>query len=67
MVPMCSTFSDIFDELHFITSLQNDVRIIKELPKGLESIPRARKHFTSWSGIGYYEEMTQLWKEFQVL
>eukprot|EP00257_Ricinus_communis_P004243 XP_002517241.2 O-fucosyltransferase 38 [Ricinus communis] len=62
-----STFPDIFDELHFITSLQNDVRIVKELPKELESLPRARKHFTSWSGMGYYEEMTRLWKEFQVI
>lgn len=62
-----STFSDIFDELHFITTLQRDVRIVKELPKELESVPRARKHFTSWSGMGYYEEMTQLWKDYQVI
>ncbi|XP_058006419.1 O-fucosyltransferase 38 isoform X2 [Hevea brasiliensis] len=62
-----STFSDIFDELHFITSLQNDVRIIKELPRELESLPRARKHFTSWSGMGYYEDMKRLWEEFQVI
>lgn len=41
--------------------------IIKELPKEIESLPRARKHFTSWSGVGYYEEMTQLWKEHQVI
>ncbi|KAM7529062.1 hypothetical protein LguiB_032472 [Lonicera macranthoides] len=60
-----STFSDIFDELHFITSLKEDVRIVKELPKELQSVPRARKHFTSWSGVGYYEEMTQLWKDYQ--
>ncbi|XP_065875124.1 O-fucosyltransferase 38 isoform X2 [Euphorbia lathyris] len=62
-----STFSDIFDEDHFITSLENDVRIVKELPKELETLPRARKHFTSWSGVGYYEEMTRLWKEFKVI
>ncbi|KDP42616.1 hypothetical protein JCGZ_24390 [Jatropha curcas] len=62
-----STFSDIFNELHFISSLQNDVRIVKELPKELEYLPRARKHFGSWSGMGYYEEMTRLWKEFQVI
>ncbi|GLT27779.1 hypothetical protein SLA2020_027520 [Shorea laevis] len=62
-----STFSDIFDELHFITTLQGDVRIVKELPKDLESIPRVRKHFTSWSGMGYYKEMTQLWKDYQVI
>ncbi|KAM7523522.1 hypothetical protein LguiA_013424 [Lonicera macranthoides] len=62
-----STFSDIFDELHFITSLKEDVRIVKELPKELQSVPRARKHFTSWSGVGYYEEMTQLWKDYQII
>ncbi|KAL8528925.1 hypothetical protein ACS0TY_006408 [Phlomoides rotata] len=62
-----STFSNIFDELHFIKSLQEDVRILKEVPKEIESLPRARKHFTSWSGVGYYEEMTALWKEYQVI
>ncbi|XP_075474908.1 O-fucosyltransferase 38-like isoform X3 [Primulina tabacum] len=51
----CSTFSDVFDELHFINTLQQDVMIVKELPKELESVPRARKHFTSWSGVSYYE------------
>ncbi|KAF6158480.1 hypothetical protein GIB67_022077 [Kingdonia uniflora] len=62
-----SAFSDIFDEFHFITSLQEDVWIVKELPKELESVPRARKHFTSWAGMTYYEEMTQLWNDHQVI
>ncbi|XP_058090776.1 O-fucosyltransferase 38 isoform X2 [Magnolia sinica] len=62
-----STFSDIFDEFHFITALQGDVRIVKELPKELESTPRARKHFTSWASMGYYEEMTRLWNDYQVI
>ncbi|CAK9146936.1 unnamed protein product [Ilex paraguariensis] len=62
-----SIFSDIFDEQHFITTLQEDVRIVKELPKELQSVTRARKHFTLWSSMGYYEEMTQLWKEYQVI
>ncbi|PON82191.1 O-fucosyltransferase [Trema orientale] len=62
-----SVFSDIFDELHFIETLKGDIRIVKELPKALETAPRARKHFTSWSSVGYYEEMTQLWKDYQVL
>ncbi|GAV85131.1 O-FucT domain-containing protein [Cephalotus follicularis] len=62
-----STFSDIFDDIHFITTLRGDVRIVEELPKGLESVPRARKHFTSWSSMGYYEEMTRLWKVYQVI
>lgn len=62
----CSTFPDVFDEFHFIRSLQGDVRIVKELPKELESVPRARKHFTSWGGVSYYEEMMDLWKNYQV-
>ncbi|OMO56269.1 GDP-fucose protein O-fucosyltransferase [Corchorus olitorius] len=62
-----SSFSDIFDELHFITTLQGDVRVVRELPKELELVPRARKHFTSWSSMGYYKEMMQLWEEHQVI
>jgi hypothetical protein len=62
-----SVFSDIFDEFHFIESLKGDIRIVHELPKTLEDAPRARKHFTSWSGVGYYEEMTRLWNDYQVL
>lgn len=67
VIPILSTFSDIFDEVHFITTLQGDLRIVRELPKELESVPRARKHFTSWSGMGYYEEMRHLWKDYRVL
>ncbi|CAJ1974699.1 unnamed protein product [Sphenostylis stenocarpa] len=62
-----SVFSDIFDELHFIESLKGDIRIVSELPKNLEGIPRARKHFTSWSGFGYYVDMRRLWSEYQVI
>ncbi|KAI9113813.1 hypothetical protein K1719_015064 [Acacia pycnantha] len=62
-----SVFSDIFDELHFIESLKGDVRIVKELPKNLETVPRARKHFTLWSGVAYYEEMKRLWNDYQVI
>ncbi|KAH9622818.1 hypothetical protein KSS87_011224 [Heliosperma pusillum] len=62
-----SGFADIFDVLHFIKSLQQDVNIVKELPKHLESVPRARKHFSLWSGMSYYENMTHLWKDYQVI
>ncbi|KAL5192377.1 O-fucosyltransferase 38 [Glycine soja] len=62
-----SVFSDVFDEFHFIESLKGDIRIVSELPKNLEGVPRARKHFTSWSGVGYYEEMTRLWSDYQVI
>ncbi|KAG5035911.1 hypothetical protein JHK85_011263 [Glycine max] len=60
-----SVFSDVFDEFHFIESLKGDIRIVSELPKNLEGVPRARKHFTSWSGVSYYEEMTRLWSDYQ--
>ncbi|XP_047328400.1 O-fucosyltransferase 38 [Impatiens glandulifera] len=62
-----SSFSDVFDEEHFITTLNGDIKIVKELPKELESVPRARKHFSSWAGMSYYEEMKQMWKEYQVI
>ncbi|KAM7275542.1 hypothetical protein ACFE04_017408 [Oxalis oulophora] len=62
-----STFSDIFDDIHFITTLKRDLRVVKELPKELESLPRARKHFSSWASMGYYKEMTQLWNDYQVI
>lgn len=63
---MCSTFEDIFDEAYFIESLKGDVQVVRGLPKELESVPRARKHFTSWSGAGYYEEMARLFKDYKV-
>lgn len=62
----CSSFSDIFDELHFITSLRGDLRVVRELPKELRSVPRARKHFTSWSGMTYYQDMVESLKDYQV-
>lgn len=62
-----SSFSDVFDEEHFITTLDGDIRIVKELPKELEPVPRARKHFSSWAGLSYYEEIKQLWKDYQVI
>lgn len=62
-----STFTDIFDERHFISTLRGDVRIVKQLPKELESASRARKHFTTWSSMSYYEEMTHLWRDYQVI
>ncbi|OWM84703.1 hypothetical protein CDL15_Pgr027490 [Punica granatum] len=53
-----SDFDDIFDVNHFITSLRDEVRVLRELP------PRLRKRFelgafhslapVSWSNISYY-------------
>ncbi|ONM33763.1 O-fucosyltransferase family protein [Zea mays] len=62
-----STFKDIFDEPHFIKALEGDVHIVSDLPGSLQSAPRARKHFTSWSGASYYEEVKELWKNQKVL
>jgi hypothetical protein len=62
-----STFKDIFDEPHFIKALEGDVHIVSDLPGSLQSAPRARKHFTSWSGASYYEEVKELWKNQKVV
>ncbi|KAF9587581.1 hypothetical protein IFM89_004039 [Coptis chinensis] len=55
-----SEFQDIFDVDHFITSLRDEVRILKELP------PRVKKRYeqgmfhsmppVSWSDISYYQD-----------
>ncbi|GKC78383.1 O-fucosyltransferase 7 isoform X3, partial [Tanacetum coccineum] len=61
-------FSDVFDEDYFISSLANDVKIIKKLPEELLTATRAVKHFRSWSGIDYYEqEIASLWDDYQVI
>ncbi|XP_059631312.1 O-fucosyltransferase 7-like [Cornus florida] len=63
-----SNFSEVFDEGHFINSLSNDVRIIKELPEELANATRAVKHFRSWSGIDYYQdEIANMWEDYQVI
>ncbi|KAK2633048.1 hypothetical protein EUGRSUZ_L00658 [Eucalyptus grandis] len=61
-----STFSDIVEEIHFIEALKGEVRVATELRKELESVPHARKHFSSWASMGYYEELTRLWNEHQI-
>lgn len=63
---LCSAFEDIFDEAYFIELLKGDIQVVRELPKEMESVPRARKHFTSWSGAGYYEEVARLFKDYKV-
>ncbi|CAA2973999.1 Hypothetical predicted protein, partial [Olea europaea subsp. europaea] len=61
-----SNFSNVFDEDHFISSLANDVKIIRKLPMELTTATRGVKHFRSWSGIDYYqEEIASLWEEYQ--
>ncbi|KAL9270589.1 O-fucosyltransferase 7-like protein [Drosera capensis] len=63
-----SNFADVFDEEHFINALAHDVKVIKKLPPELSTIPKAVKHFRSWSGVDYYEsEIASLWAEHQVI
>ncbi|KAK2375562.1 O-fucosyltransferase [Trifolium repens] len=63
-----SNFSDVFDEEHFIDSLANDVKIIKNLPDELVNETRMVKQFISWSGMDYYEnEIASLLEEYQVI
>ncbi|XP_068641281.1 O-fucosyltransferase 7 isoform X2 [Aristolochia californica] len=63
-----SNFSDVFDEEHFISTLANDVKVVKKLPKELATSTKAIKHFTSWSGVEYYQdEISHLWNDFQVI
>lgn len=53
-----SEFHDIFDVDHFITSLRDEVRILKELPPRLKRrVEQGRIYSmapTSWSDISYY-------------
>lgn len=53
-----SEFQDIFDVNHFITSLRDEVRILKELPPRLKKrMELGRVHTmapVSWSDISYY-------------
>ncbi|KAL3512403.1 hypothetical protein ACH5RR_025120 [Cinchona calisaya] len=54
-----SEFRDIFDVDHFITSLRDEVRILKELPTRLKDRVEQGSLYTmapiSWSDISYYE------------
>ncbi|KAG6532841.1 rhamnogalacturonan I rhamnosyltransferase 1-like isoform X1 [Zingiber officinale] len=54
-----SEFQDIFDVDHFITSLRDEVRILKELPPRLKWRVEKGSVYTmppvSWSDISYYE------------
>jgi hypothetical protein len=60
----CSEFQDIFDVEHFITSLRDEVRILRELP------PRVKRRVelgmfhsmppVSWSDISYYHNQVSI-------
>ncbi|KAK3039778.1 hypothetical protein RJ639_027091 [Escallonia herrerae] len=53
-----SEFKDVFDVDHFITSLENEVRIVKELPPDLKrEVDNGTFHSMppiSWSNMSYY-------------
>ncbi|GMN61708.1 hypothetical protein TIFTF001_030797 [Ficus carica] len=55
-----SEFKDIFDIDHFITSLRDEVRILKELPPRLKRRVELGGVYTmppiSWSDISYYQK-----------
>ncbi|XP_059446833.1 rhamnogalacturonan I rhamnosyltransferase 1-like [Corylus avellana] len=66
-----SQFKDIFDMNHFITSLRDEVRILKELPKELKimeylpcfhSMPPA-----SWSNMSFYDTVLPVIKKYGLL
>jgi hypothetical protein len=57
---MGSEFKDIFDVDHFISSLRDEVRILKELPPRLKRRVRLGLYHTmppiSWSNMSYYQD-----------
>lgn len=62
-----SNFSNVFDEEYFIHSLENDVRIVKKLPKELATVTKSVKYFRSWSPLEYYQdEISKLWDDYKV-
>lgn len=63
-----SNFSDVFDEEYFIRALENDVPVVRKLPKELHSARKAHKQFRSWSTVKYYqEEIVQLWEDYKII
>lgn len=57
---LCSNFGDIYDEDHFIATLDGYVKVVKELPESLmeryehniSNIPNFRVQ--AWASVGYY-------------
>ncbi|KAK9684445.1 hypothetical protein RND81_10G210700 [Saponaria officinalis] len=67
-----SEFRDIFDVDHFITSLRDEVRILKELPPRLKKRVELGKIYrmapVSWSHISYYHnQILPLIQKYKVL
>ena len=57
---LCSKFGDIYDEDHFIATLDGYVKVVKELPellmerydRNISNIPNFRVQ--AWASVGYY-------------
>ncbi|KAJ6364749.1 hypothetical protein OIU76_029671 [Salix suchowensis] len=67
-----SEFQDIFDVHHFITSLRDEVRILKELPPRLKTRVELGLFYSlppvSWSNISYYtHQILPLLQKFKVV
>ncbi|GLT44100.1 hypothetical protein SLA2020_180160 [Shorea laevis] len=67
-----SEFQDIFDVDHFITSLRDEVRILKELPPRLKQRVEMGRLYSmppiSWSDISYYhKQILPLIKRYKVV
>lgn len=67
-----SEFQDIFDVDHFIMSLRDEVRILKELPPRLKKRVELGMYYSmppvSWSDISYYKnQILPLIQKFKVL
>ncbi|KAK4766073.1 hypothetical protein SAY87_007715 [Trapa incisa] len=67
-----SEFQDIFDVDHFITSLRDEVRILKELPSRLKKKVEQGRVYSmppvSWSDISYYHnQILPLIRKYKVL
>jgi hypothetical protein len=67
-----SEFKDIFDVDHFISSLRDEVRILKELPPRLKRRVRLGLYHTmppiSWSNMSYYQDqILPLVKKYKVV
>ncbi|KAL9267030.1 Rhamnogalacturonan I rhamnosyltransferase 1-like protein [Drosera capensis] len=67
-----SEFKDIFDVDHFVTSLRDEVRILKELPPRLKKRVEMGRVYSmapiSWSDISYYHnQILPLIQKFKVV
>ncbi|PIN17564.1 hypothetical protein CDL12_09777 [Handroanthus impetiginosus] len=67
-----SDFQDIFDVHHFISSLRDEVRILKELPPRLKQRVERGMFYqlppVSWSNISYYhQQILPLLKKYKVV